>query len=137
MRAFISTAAFIVAALTVSTATAVPVFAQASDPVTITSVTIRPPIVGPASHETGLTVGPQNQPGHVSVSFVNHKAVAATEVDFALLSRGKTIRTAPLSGTFSHGVTIQHSWTTSAAGLDQSVAITKVKFADGSVWTKT
>jgi len=132
----ISTAAFIVAALTVGTATPVSVFAQASDPVTITSLTIRPPVVGPPPR-AGLTRGPQKQPGHVSISFVNHKAIAATEVDFALLSHGQTIKTATLSGTFSQGVTINHSWNSNDANLDQSVAITKVKFADGSVWPKT
>ena len=87
---------------------------------------VQPAIVGTAL----------NQSGSVNLSFVNTKATPATEVDFALIAHNEVVRTATLKGTFSKGITIKKAWTTTVTDVNQSAAITKVVFADGTTWAK-
>jgi hypothetical protein len=117
----------------VAAGTSAAVFAQTAEPVTITSVDIKPALLANASPE----VGSQPAMGSVRVSFVNHKPIDATEVDFALYVNGSAVRKSAVIGKFSKGVTITHSWVTTVYSANQAAAITQVKFADGTVWAKS
>jgi hypothetical protein len=74
------------------------------------------------------------QQGEVRLTFVNEAAVPATEVDFDLSSHGQVLGTYTDRGTFSPGVKIERFFTTQETAGDQKIAVTSVKFADGTSW---
>jgi hypothetical protein len=75
------------------------------------------------------------QPGFVSLTFKNTAPVAATSVVFELDVDGVKTNSFKDVGTFAPGVSIAHAFRTNSGDLDQQLNVSKVAFADGSVWT--
>jgi hypothetical protein len=75
-----------------------------------------------------------NTPGEVDVTFVNHRAVPATHVSFALVSNGVRRGNLEAAGTFSPGVSIEKTFQLQSGGRDLQVVVASVLFADGSRW---
>ena len=116
-----------VAAAAALLAAGAPAFAsaQTTAPVSITGSQVQAENVGASRFE----------PGAVSLSYVNHRDVPATEVNFTLSSHGQNLGTYTDYGTFSKGVAIDRYFTTDEAAADQQIDIASVKFADGTTWT--
>jgi hypothetical protein len=93
------------------------------------------PVALVASHaEPQITDIARPEIGSAMVSFVNHSALPATEVDFTLSSNGEALATLTDTGSFAPGVTIDHTFATDRTERDLQLSIAKVTFADGSVW---
>ena len=73
-------------------------------------------------------------PGTTYVSFKNLSDTVATRVVFALEANGAYAGQFEDVGTFTKGATINHEFPNPSAAFDQSVAVAKVTFSDGSVW---
>jgi hypothetical protein len=74
-------------------------------------------------------------PGSADVAFTNENGVAATSIEFALVVNGIVLDRINDVGSFAPGVTIKHHFADSDSTPDQKIAVAKVTFADGSVWT--
>jgi len=74
-------------------------------------------------------------PGSADIAFTNDSDLAATNVEFALEANGVVLDRIDDVGSFAPGVTIKHHFADSDSTPDQKVAVSKVTFADGSVWT--
>ena len=75
----------------------------------------------------------------LGVVYQNKASLAATEVDFGLVSRGSLIAVAKDVGTFSPDVKIDHEFVVSREIFPIGTnlpycAVLRVKYADGSVW---
>jgi hemolysin type calcium binding protein len=74
-------------------------------------------------------------PGSADIAFTNDSDVPATNVEFALEANGVVLDRIEDVGSFAQGVTIKHHFSDTETSADQKVAVAKVTFADGSVWT--
>jgi hypothetical protein len=74
-------------------------------------------------------------PGLVTVSFVNHRNVPATEIDLNLEANGEVVDSFHDVGSFANGVTVRHSFQTQATDLNQKLTVASVTYADGTTWT--
>jgi hypothetical protein len=79
------------------------------------------------------TYGPEN----ADISFTNNGSMPATEVLFEVKEDGNVVDFYDATGTFTPGVAIDNSFA-SLAGIksepDAHVIVSRVMFADGSVW---
>jgi hypothetical protein len=80
--------------------------------------------------------GELTRPGALDVTFRNTRDVAATEVFFGVSSGGMHLDNIRDTGTFAPNVTIRHEFPDQSYASDQNLSVTRVKFADGSVWVK-
>jgi hypothetical protein len=97
-----------------------------SNPVIVSNVRVYPAEV--------VGNGEMFRPGALDVTFRNTRDVAATGVFFEVSSDGKHLDNIHDTGSFAPNVTIRHEFPTQSYATDQSVKVTRVKFADGSVW---
>jgi hypothetical protein len=74
-------------------------------------------------------------PGFADITFTNNSNLPATSVEFALEANGVVLNRIDDVGSFAQGVTIKHRLADSDSSAGQKVAVAKVTFADGSVWT--
>jgi hypothetical protein len=73
----------------------------------------------------------------LGITYKNEAAVAATEVDFGLVSRGNLVAVAKDVGRFSTGASVDHEFVISREILPverEYCAVLQVKYADGSTW---
>lgn len=76
------------------------------------------------------------RPISVGVAFTNDGHAAATSVTFALESHGVVVDRFNDVGSFAQGVRISHRFPTDALNTgDEQLAVAKVTFADGTVWS--
>jgi hypothetical protein len=73
-------------------------------------------------------------PGSTGIVFTNRYDFPATEVVFALETRGYVLDHFDDVGTFATGVMISHTFGESQIDSAMRVAVEKAKFADGTVW---
>ena len=74
--------------------------------------------------------------GNLSISFVNARGVAATQVEFALRA-GKATEILVDKGTFSPGTSITHDFAVESQFSDASaLEVVSVTFADGTTWER-
>jgi hypothetical protein len=78
--------------------------------------------------------GEMTRPGALDVTFHNTRDIAATDVAFEVSSNGMHLDYIHDTGSFAPDVTIRHEFSDQSYATDQSVKVTRVKFADGSVW---
>jgi hypothetical protein len=130
----------LVAAAAIATAAALPAGAQSTvafnnDPVRIVHYSVGSSSV-PVSSWGGNYLGFANS-GDISISFVNARGVAATQVEFALRA-GKATEILVDKGTFSPGTSITHDFPVGAQFSDTSaVEVVSVTFADGTSWERS
>jgi hypothetical protein len=74
------------------------------------------------------------RPGALDVTFRNTRDVAATDVAFEVASNGMDLDNVHDTGSFAPNVVIRHEFSDQSYATDQSVKVTRVKFADGSIW---
>jgi hypothetical protein len=91
-----------------------------TDPIAVTNVEVQP-----TAYSSGT--------GFVSVSFTNTSNVTATEVVFELSSETSFQRIHDV-GRFAPGVQIRHAYLDYSRMPDQQVKVTRVDFADGTIW---
>jgi hypothetical protein len=73
-------------------------------------------------------------PASAMISFTNQNGSPATDVVFAVYSQGIELAQYDDRGSFAQGVAINHSFPESRALGDQSAAVVKATFADGTTW---
>lgn len=73
-------------------------------------------------------------PSGAQIGFTNNYGSPATEVVFAVFSKGAEVTQFDDRGSFAPGVAVDHTFPQSRATSDQSVAVVKATFADGSTW---
>jgi len=73
-------------------------------------------------------------PGSAAIAFTNQYRFPATEVVFALETRGYVLDRFDDVGSFATGVTIKHTFGESESNSELRVAVEKATFADGTVW---
>ena len=100
-------------------------------PVEVTSCQPNPP--------TYNRYGRMSSHGSLTVQFVDHRPVAATEVSFGLLARGVMVARVKDVGTFSPGVQVRHSYTISNQVFPLGTSFARcvplrAKFSDGVLW---
>jgi hypothetical protein len=78
-----------------------------------------------------------NVPAYAAVAFTNQYDSPATDVVFVLENNGFVIDRFDDAGSFAKGVTIHHRFPESQPAIDQRVAVERVSFADGTVWTNS
>jgi hypothetical protein len=83
---------------------------------------------GTAMGETSLV------PVSAEISFTNQYGSPATDVVFAVYSQGVELTQYDDRGSFAQGVAINHMFPESQALGDQSAAVVKATFADGTTW---
>ncbi len=107
-----------------------PALASAADaqtgPIHINSVQIYG--VGNSPNET------VDDPSGAQIGFTNEYGSPATEVVFGVYSKGAEVTQFDDRGSFATGVTINHTFAQDQASGDQSVAVLKATFADGTTW---
>jgi hypothetical protein len=97
-----------------------------SNPVVVSNVRVYP------AEDVGN--GEMTRPGALDVTFRNTRDVAANEVFFEVSSNGRHLDNIRDTGSFAPDVTIRHEFSDQSYASDQSVKVTRVKFADGSLW---
>jgi hypothetical protein len=125
----IKRAAVAFAALTTLSGTPLLASAQATvsgNPVIVSQVRVYP------AEDVGN--GEMTRPGALDVTFRNARKVAATDVFFEVSSNGMYLTNIHDTGSFAPGVSIRHEFPDESYASDQRVKLTRVKFADGSVW---
>lgn len=129
----------LVAAAAIAAAAALPAGAQSTvafsnDPVRIVHYSVGSSSV-PVSSWGGNYLGFANS-GNLSISFVNARGVAATQVEFALRA-GKATEILVDKGTFSPGTSITHDFAVESQFSDASaLEVVSVTFADGTTWER-
>jgi hypothetical protein len=79
-----------------------------------------------------------NVPAYAAIAFTNEYDSPATDIVFVLESNGGfVIDRFYDAGTFRKGVTIHHRFAENRSGIDERVAVERVSFADGTVWTNS
>lgn len=76
-------------------------------------------------------------PGSAVVSFTNRHAAAATDVVFALETKGYVVDRFDDVGSFATGVTINHTFPEAQPSDDMRLAVVQATFADGTIWQNT
>jgi hypothetical protein len=97
-----------------------------SNPVVVSDVRVYP------AEDVGN--GEMTRPGALDVTFRNTRDVAATDVFFQVSSDRTHLDNIHDTGSFAPNVTIRHEFSDQSYSTDQSLTVTRVKFADGSVW---
>lgn len=107
-----------------------PALASAADaqtgPIHINSVQV----YGGGSSESETVMDPIS----AEIGFTNEYGSPATEVVFAVLSKGAPVAQYDDRGSFATGVAVNHTFPDSQVSGDQSVAVVKATFADGTTW---
>ena len=73
-------------------------------------------------------------PSGAQIGFTNNYGSPATDVVFAVYSNGAEVTQFDDRGSFATGVAVNHTFPQSRATSDQSVAVVKATFADGTTW---
>jgi hypothetical protein len=73
-------------------------------------------------------------PTAAEIAYTNASSQPATEVVFAVTSDGNVVDMYDDVGTFSPGVTIDHTFQALTQADPSQVSVAQVTFADGSVW---
>jgi hypothetical protein len=74
-------------------------------------------------------------PSSVKIDFTNTYASPATKIVFALESDGVMIGHVTDAGSFAEGVKVSHTYADDEISDAQQVAVERVTFADGTVWS--
>jgi hypothetical protein len=85
----------------------------------------------------GRSMSPEQDfvvPVSAGITFTNQYNAPATDVIFALESKGYVVDRFHDVGSFAKGVKIRHIFPESEMGADQRVAVERAAFADGTVW---
>jgi hypothetical protein len=73
-------------------------------------------------------------PASAEISFTNQYGSPATDVMFAVYSQGVELAQYDDRGSFAQNIAINHMFPESRALGDQSAAVVKATFADGTTW---
>jgi hypothetical protein len=85
----------------------------------------------------GRSMSPEQDfvvPISAGITFTNQYNAPATDVIFALESKGYVVDRFHDVGSFAKGVKIRHLFPENEMGADQRVAVESAAFADGTVW---
>jgi hypothetical protein len=78
-----------------------------------------------------------NVPAYAAIAFTNEYDSPATDIVFVLENNGSVVDRFDDAGTFAKGVTIHHRFAENQPGIDPRIAVERVSFADGTVWTNS
>jgi hypothetical protein len=123
--------AVLLVAVVASTGIPALVFAQTMDagaPIVVSRV-----VVFPAE---AIGNGEMWRPGFIDLEFHNAATVVATDLFFDVDVDGVYFQSIHASGTFAPGAIVRQVFADEVGAGDQGITVTRVKFADGSVWFK-